>query len=288
MARPRLRRVATVAAAVAAGLFVAVLGVMFFTQRSMMYFADPTYVQPAIAEVAIQELKLKSPDGETLIAWYLPPQPGKPVILHFFGNGAGLAVEEWRWRRIAKAGAGFLAVAYRGYSGSTGHPTETGLHIDARTGYDWLAQRHPASDLVLYGHSLGSGVAVRLAAERPCRALILESPFSAAVDLAAEQYPLLPVGLLMRDQFVSRRWIKQVHAPVLIIHGDHDSVIPFEHGRRLYREANSPKTFVRMIGGDHNTLTRDGAYDLVWQFLGVPAEGTAAAGHSTRFTVTKG
>jgi fermentation-respiration switch protein FrsA (DUF1100 family) len=247
-----------------------------------MYFADPTYAQPAIQDVAIQELRLRTPDGETLVAWYLPPRPGSPVILHFFGNGAGLAVEEWRWRRISKAGAGFLAVAYRGYSGSTGHPTENGLHTDARTAYDWLAQRHPASDIVIYGHSLGSGVAVRLAAERPSRALILEAPFSAAVDRAAEQYPWIPVRLLMQDQFVSRRWIKEVHAPVLIINGDHDSVIPMSQGQRLFQEANRPKTFVQMIGSEHNTLTRDGAYDVVWSFLGVASAGTAAPGHATR------
>jgi fermentation-respiration switch protein FrsA (DUF1100 family) len=257
-------------------------------QRSLMYYPDPTYVRPAIAALAIQEIKLRTVDGETLIAWYLPPQPGKPVILHFFGNGAGLGIEEWRWRRIGKAGAGFLAVAYRGYSGSSGHPTEDGLHIDARTGFDWLAKRHPAADIVIYGHSLGSGVAVRLAAERPARALILEAPFSAAVDRGAEQYPWLPVRLLMRDQFVSRRWIKDVHVPVLIIHGDHDSVIPFKEGQRLFREANSPKTFVQMIGSDHNTLTRDGAYDVVWKFLDIASEGTAAPGHATKYRLTRG
>ncbi|HET9160328.1 MAG TPA: alpha/beta hydrolase, partial [Caulobacteraceae bacterium] len=231
-------------------LYLAVLAGLFVLQRSLMYFPNPAYEQPDRTAFPTEEVKLHTSDGQTLVAWYLPPKPGKPVILHFFGNGAGLGLEKWRWQRIGQAGVGFLAVAYRGYSGSTGSPTEDGLHIDARTGYDWLAKRHPASDIVIYGHSLGTGLAVKLAAERPARALILEAPFSAAVDRAAEQYPWVPVKLLMRDQFLSRRWIKQVHAPVLIVHGDHDSVIPFEEGQRLYREANSPKEFVQMIGSD--------------------------------------
>jgi fermentation-respiration switch protein FrsA (DUF1100 family) len=285
---PRLRRFAIATTAVLVGFYVLACAGLFFAQRSLMYFPAPGRTAPNVPQLAIQELALTTPDGETLVAWYLPPQPGKPVLLTFPGNGASLAMEEWRWRRIGQAGAGFMAVAYRGYSGSTGHPTEAGLHTDARTGYDWLAKRHPASDIVIYGHSLGAGVAARLAAERPARALILEAPFAAAVDMAAERYPFLPVRLLMRDPFVSRQWIKQVHEPVMIIHGDQDSVIPFAQGKSLFAAANSPKVFVQMIGSDHNTLTRDGAYDLTWAFLGIPTTGTAAAGHETRYRITHG
>lgn len=283
----RLRNFAIATAAVLIGFYLLACAGLFFAQRSLMYFPAPGRTAPNVPQFAIQELQLATPDGETLIAWYLPPQPGKPVLLTFTGNGASLAMEEGRWRRIGEAGVGFMAVAYRGYSGSTGHPTEAGLHIDARTGYDWLAKRHPASDIVIYGHSLGAGVAVRLAAERPARALILEAPFAAAVDMAAERYPFIPARLLMRDPFVSRQWIKQVHEPVMIIHGDHDSVIPFAQGQALFAAANRPKVFVQMIGSDHNTLTRDGTYDLTWAFLGVPTTGTAAAGHETRYRLTR-
>jgi fermentation-respiration switch protein FrsA (DUF1100 family) len=106
--------------------------------------------------------------------------------------------------------------------------------------------------------------------------VILEAPFTAASDVAQEMYPWAPVRLLMRDQFRSRDRIGRITAPLLIVHGDQDTVIPFRHGQELFSMANQPKTFVRMAGCDHNTLTRDGLYDHVWRFLGIPFEGTTA------------
>jgi fermentation-respiration switch protein FrsA (DUF1100 family) len=262
------------------GLYVIALVAIFSLQRSMMYFPPQALAAPA--EPAIQALKLHTADGESLTAWYLPPASGKPVILFFHGNGSSLSSEEGRWRRIQAAGVGFFAIGYRGYSGSSGHPTEAGLHEDALAAYKWLAERYAPKDIVIHGHSLGSGVAVRLASEKPARALILEAPFTSAVDRAAAQYGWAPVRLLMLDQFMSRDRIKAVHMPLLVVHGDHDSVIPFSDGQTLFALANSPKTFVRMVGSDHNTLTRDGIYDQVWRFLDIPISGTAASGHAAR------
>jgi fermentation-respiration switch protein FrsA (DUF1100 family) len=181
-----------------------------------------------------------------------------------------------RWRRIAAEGAGFLAIAYRGYGGSTGTPSERGLYQDSLAAYGWLAKRTSADNIVIHGFSLGSGVAVRLASEKPARALVLEAPYTSIVDMAG-RVTSLPVGSLVRDRFMSRERIGKVRMPVLMIHGDRDSVIPFEQGQTLYSLAHGPKTFVRMIGSDHNTLTRDGAYDHIWRFLGLPVEGTSAA-----------
>lgn len=235
-------------------------------QGSLMYFPRSEIVAPEIE--GVEAVRIATEDGESLVAWHLAPSEGEPIFLFFDGNGG--RPEAWtnRWRRIAEGGAGFLAVYYRGYSGSTGRPDERGLHLDARAGYDWLiAHNYQPRDIVIHGLSLGSGVAVKLASERPARALILEAPYSAAVDVAAERFPFLPVSLIMRDQFRSRDWIGQVRMPVLIAHGDADSVIPFEQGERLFALANEPKTFVRMSGSDHVTLTRDGLYDHVWRFL---------------------
>jgi fermentation-respiration switch protein FrsA (DUF1100 family) len=235
-------------------------------QNSLLYFPRTEIVAPE--QPGIEVVRLDTEDGERLLAWYMPPPEGGPIFLFFDGNGG--RPEAWgrRWTRIAEGGAGFLAVYYRGYSGSTGRPSEAGLHLDARAGYDWLiAHGYEPSDLVIHGLSLGAGVAVRLASERPARALILESPFTAAVDVAQMRFPVLPVGLIMRDQFRSRDWIGDVRMPVLIGHGDADSVIPFEQGERLFELANEPKRFVRMRGSDHVTLTRDGFYEHIWAFL---------------------
>ncbi len=214
-----------------------------------------------------QAVSISTADGERLAAWYVSPAKGQPVMLFLHGQGGRLAVQTNRWRRLREAGFGVLAISYRGYPGSTGKPTEEGLALDARAAYDWLRQRHRARDIVVHGHSLGSGVAVRLATEVEIGALVLEAPFTAAVDVAAERMWWLPVRLFMLDQFRSRERIGRVQAPVLIIHGDNDSIIPFAHGERLFALARDPKQFVRMPGSDHNTLARDGLYEKIEAFL---------------------
>lgn len=247
------------------------VGYLYIEQRHILYMPGPETEALAIEGVAMQDVRIRTPDGETLQALYEAPQPGKPVILFLHGNAATLMRGKWRYIRMHKAGVGFLALAYRGYSGSTGTPTEQGLFTDGLAAYDWLkAQDIQDSDIVIHGHSLGTGVATYVATQRPARALILEAPFTAASDVAAERYPFIPVSLLMKDKFASRDRIRQVHMPLLIAHGDRDSVVPFSQGERLFSLAKEPKQFVRMHGSEHNTLTRDGVYRYYWKFLGLP------------------
>jgi fermentation-respiration switch protein FrsA (DUF1100 family) len=244
-------------------------GAAYAFQRDLLYDANPG---PEAPVGAIQAVSLTTRDRQRLTAWYLPPRDGRPVFLYLNGRIGGLAIQKGRWRRMAREGVGFLAINYRGYGGSSGHPTEWGLHLDARAGYAWLARRYPARRIVIHGYSLGSGVAVRLAAKRPARALILEAPFTALADVP----PLAPVGWLLKDHYASRDWIGRVRMPLLVVHGDKDTITPFDGGRRLFALANEPKTFVRIPGGDHNTLVRDGLYDHVWPFLGVKPLKTSA------------
>ena len=253
-------------------LYLLAVGVACSFQRSLLYRPDPVLRPPDPSGPPVQVIRLTTGDGERLVAWWLAPQPGKPVILYFGGNGDSLIGETARLRLIGRAGVGALTVAYRGYSGSSGHPTEAGLHADAEAAYAWLAQRYPPQAIVIDGHSLGAGVAVRLAATRPARALILESPFTSATDVAAGMLPWAPVSLLMWDRFESDRWIGKVHMPVLVVHGDRDGVIPFEVGTRLFTLANQPKTFIRIPGGGHDDLPEHGLYDRIWVFLGVATQ----------------
>ena len=216
---------------------------------------------------ASKSIRIRTEDGETLVAWWHAPSAGQPVLLFFDGNGGRPHLWEGRWQRIIDHGTGFLAVYYRGYAGSTGSPSEAGLINDARAGYDWLTERgYQPRDIVIHGFSLGSAVAVQLAAERPARALILEAPMTGIDDIAADHGGRI-FGPIMRDSFRSRNFIARVHMPVLIAHGDADTVIPFAHGERLFALANEPKQFLRMPGSDHATLTRDGLYAHVWAFL---------------------
>jgi len=252
------------------GLYIAFVGAMYFGQRSLFFATDDGGALAAAHWVAIadsQRVTLTTSDGETLAAWYVAPKDNKPVFLFLAGKSGRLVVKKWRWARIKKRGYGILALSYRGYPGSTGSPSEAGLILDAEAAYRWLRQRHPVDRNVIHGLSMGSGVGVALAEKVKARALILEAAFTAAVDVAAERYPFLPTGLLMRDPFVSRERIEHIDMPLLIAHGTEDSVIPFAHGKRLFARAVEPKTFVAMNGSDHLTLTRDGLYPHIWKFL---------------------
>jgi uncharacterized protein len=253
-----------VALIVLAALAALYLGARHYA-HSILYQPSHVIVAPTLPGISAE--RITTSDGETLVAWYARPQPGQPIFLYFDGNGG--APELWgeRWRAITEYGAGFLAVYYRGYSGSTGAPSEAGLINDARAGYDWLiAQGYAPRDIVIHGFSLGSAVAVQLAAERPARALILEAPMTGVDDIARAHAPGGFTGF-MRDSFKSRDFIARVAMPVLIAHGDADRVIPFAHGEALFARAAAPKQFVRMAGGDHTSLPRDGLYAHIWAFL---------------------
>lgn len=269
-------------------LYVVLAGLLYFNQRSLMYFPNAERAAPAADGPAIQVVEITTRDGERLVGWWLPPQEGQPTLLFFNGNAAGLADQRGRWQRIADQGVGVLAIGYRGYDGSTGSPSEAGLHEDARAAYDWLAARTDPADIVIHGFSLGSGVATRLASEHPARALILEAPYTSTADVAARTYPWLPVRWLMKDQYRSADIIDQVNMPILILHGDADEVIPYDLGRTLYDRAPAPKQFIRMIGSNHNTLVRDGAYDHIWRFLDMaPVHPSAAPGHQARVEILR-
>lgn len=251
-----------VGAALLAIVVVAFLG-LSACANSLIYHPNTEVVAPNFPRT--EAVRIATEDGESLVAWYRAPEEGQPIFLFFDGNGGRPQIWGGRWRRIAESGAGFLAVYYRGYSGSTGQPSERGLHIDGRAGYDWLtAHGYVARDIIIHGFSLGSGVATRLAAERPARALILEAPFTGVDDVAAAKFSPL-ARVFIRDGFRSRDYIGEVHMPVLIVHGD--TVVPFEQGQRLFELANGPKQFVRMPGSDHATLVRDGIYPYIEAFL---------------------
>jgi uncharacterized protein len=252
---------------VAAG-YLGLGALMYFAQRSLMYFPERVRTAPAAAGLPqAEELVLDTADGEKVIAWHVPPRGDKPVVLYFHGNGGALAHRVDRFRRIAADGTGLLALSYRGYGGSSGHPTETGLINDAQAVYAFAAARYPVERIVLWGESLGTGVAIALAAEKPISRLILDAPFTSAVDVAAAAYPFLPVRLLMKDQFRSDQRIARVKVPVLILHGEADGIIPIRYGERLLAMIPGEKRLVRFPDGDHVDLDRHGGAAAALKFL---------------------
>ena len=251
----------------------AIVTLAYFAQRSLMYFPDRTRTPPAEAGLPqAEEIELTTGDGERVIAWHVPPRGDKPVVLYFQGNGGALNLRAQRFARLTSDGTGLIALSYRGYGGSTGRPSEAGLLRDAEATYAFATARYQAERLVLYGESLGSGVAVALAAEHKVGKVILEAPYTSAVEIGAAAYPFLPVRLLMHDQFRSDERIGKLTAPVLVLHGARDSVIPIAYGERLYALISAPKKFVRFPEGHHSDLDSHGAQIAVRDFLATPAE----------------
>jgi uncharacterized protein len=255
-----------IALLVAAG-YLGLGALMYFAQRTLMYFPDRARTPPAAAGFPqAQEVTLDTADGEKVIAWHVPPRGDRPVVLYFHGNGGALNLRVDRFRRIVAQGVGLVALSYRGYGGSSGKPTEQGLIEDARAAYAFAAERYPGR-IALWGESLGTGVAIALASEKPVTRLILDAPFTSAVDVAASVYFLLPVRLLMKDQFRSDQRIRNVTAPVLILHGEADTIIPIRYGERLLAMVPGEKRMVRFKEGWHVDLDRLGAADAALKFL---------------------
>jgi hypothetical protein len=248
----RVRAVLGVVAGVLVAAYAAVCAWLYLHQRELTYFPDPKGVAPASLGLSdFEKVAIRTPDGETLVGWWKPPAAGKGVVLYLHGNGYNLRTRAPRLRDLADDGFGVLGVDWRGYGGSTGAPTEQGLLTDARAAWDWAAERAPGSKIALFGESLGTGVAVHLAGERPAAGVVLDSPYAAAVRIAQQRYPGLPHRLLLKDQYRSEEWIKRVKAPLFIVHCDHDEEIPLSEGERLFAAANQPKAMLILKGCAH-------------------------------------
>jgi uncharacterized protein len=245
------------------------VALLYVGQRALEYFPDRSRTPPAAAGLPkAEEVVLATSDGEHVIAWHVAPQGEKPVVLYFHGNGGSLAWRAERFLALTEDGTGLLALSYRGYGGSSGRPTEAGLIADGFAAYAFAAERYPAARIALWGESLGSAVAVALAAEKPVARIVLEASFTSIADVAAQIYWFLPARLLIKDPFRSDLRVGKVKAPVLVLHGERDEVVPIAFGERLYALIDAPKEFVRFPTAGHNDLGAHGALDAARRFLG--------------------
>ncbi|HEY7244157.1 MAG TPA: alpha/beta fold hydrolase [Xanthobacteraceae bacterium] len=247
------------------------LALLYFGQRALQYFPERARTPPADAGLPqAEEVVLDSSGGQRVIVWHIPPRGEKPVLLYFHGNGGSLRWRVDRFRALVADGTGLVALSYRGYGGSSGSPTEQGLIDDALAAYAFAAGRYPAPRIALWGESLGTGVAVALAAQKPVARIVLESPFTSIADIATQLYWFFPVRLLIKDPFRSDLRIGSVTAPILVLHGERDSVVPIALGDQLYKLIAAPKRFVRFPGAGHNELASYGALETARQFLNEP------------------
>jgi fermentation-respiration switch protein FrsA (DUF1100 family) len=234
-----------------------------------MYFPDGTRVPPTnYGLLGVVERVLDRPDDARVVGWYGRAAPGRPTVLYFHGNAGNLASRSERVRKYTARGFGIFMLSYRGYSGSTGSPTERANVADAILAYDALRKDGIApEDIILYGESLGSGVAVQVAAEKPVGGVVLDAPYTSIVDVAAGAYPFLPVRPFMFDRYETMRHLREVKAPLLIVHGEDDEVIPVEMGRAVYAAANSPKEIVTFPGAGHSDHHLHGSTEEIFRWI---------------------
>lgn len=250
-------------------LYCAMAAGMFVLQRQLLY--HPSNANPDPRDVGLRGVdvaKVATSDGETILLWSAPAQQSRPHILFLHGNGGEVAHRAARFAAYQDAGFGVVFVSWRGFGGSSGSPTEAGLVADARAAYDWLRSTGvDAGDIAVVGESLGTGVAVQLAAEQKVGAVLLGAPFTAGVDIAARRYPWLPVRVLMKDQFRSRDYIAKITAPILIQHGTEDRVVPFDLGQALSDLGGDNVTFVAVPNAGHHMLNDPDIIDREISFI---------------------
>ncbi|OHB71039.1 MAG: alpha/beta hydrolase [Planctomycetes bacterium RBG_13_63_9] len=220
--------------------------------------------------LAFEDAWFEAADGTRIHGWYVPHENPRATVLFCHGNAGNLSDRADALRVLHDdVGVSVLIFDYRGYGRSEGKPSEPGVLADARAARAWLARREgiAENEIVLLGRSLGGAVAVDLAAADGARALVLESTFTSAPDMAALIYPWLPARYLMRTRFDSLAKIAKYHGPLLQSHSDADTIVPYSIGRRLFEAANEPKRFIDLPGRDHNDFQPTAYYDELIRFL---------------------
>ena len=245
--------------------FLTTIAALYVLQDSMI-FPSPATRGAVYQENGFRPVSIHTPDGESLASFYRPPETIQPTILVFHGNGDAAAYQQSKANQLAKSGFGVLLVEYRGYGGSSGVPSESGLYIDGMAAYDFVRQQS-SQPIGLYAHSLGSGVAVLLATKRKIFALVLESPFDSLMAVAKRRFPWVPVSLLLKHKFQSDLLIGKIDAPILLIHGSDDRVIPIGHGKKLAEKAPFNTRFEEIAGAGHNNLQQFGSVDMAVEFF---------------------
>jgi uncharacterized protein len=252
-----------------AGIFALIVIVGRLLHRYFIYIPDRTRVDPKDAGLErVEEVVFKAADGTKLIAWYLPARVGKPTLLYFTGNSGNAANRASKIKIIAADGYGVFLLNYRRYGGSEGRPNESRITADAVNAYDTLRGLGVAPhDIVAYGESLGTAVATRLSLQRHVEGLVLEAPFTSIVEVGKLMWKYFPLDLIMADQYRTIDRIGAVTAPVLIIHGGRDAIIPLDQARHVFHLAAEPKSMVVVPQAGHNDLFERGAWQKARGFL---------------------
>ena len=236
--------------------YILLLTVVFFFQKNLLY--HPTvdnYLKDRVINEPneIEKVKITTKDKIDLLGWFYNKDVEKfKTILFFHGNAGSLENRTYKLNHFQNLNLNFLIIAWRGFSGNKGQPNEMGLYEDAESAIKWLKQKGiKEKNIILYGESLGTGVAVQVAQNKNYAGIILESPFTSMVNMGKKYYPFFPVRFLLKDKFENYKKINNISIPLLIIHGKVDKIVPYDMGKKMYELANQPKFFYSQEYGDH-------------------------------------
>ncbi len=236
--------------------YILLLIFVFFFQRNLLYHPsinnyldDQTTREPS----EIEKIKITTKDDIDLIGWFYKNNTDKfKTILFFHGNAGSLENRTYKLNHFKNLNVNFLIIAWRGFNGNKGKPNEKGLYEDAESAIRWLKSRGiNEKNIILYGESLGTAVAVEVAQNKKYAGVILESPFTSMIEMGKKYYPFFPVRFLLKDKFESHKKVGNISIPILFIHGKVDKIVPYDMGRKMYKLANEPKFFYSQEYGDH-------------------------------------
>ena len=216
---------------------------LYFFQRNLLYYPAINNYSGEKLNVSVEKVKIKTEDNIELLSWYHKKNSGDyKTILFLHGNAGTLENRIYKINHLKNMNVNFLIIAWRGFSGNKGKPTEKGLYEDARSALRWLKNKGVKEEsIIIYGESLGTGVATEIAQNKNFAGVILETPFTSMVSAGKSKYPFFPVSFLLKDKYESDKKIKNIKSPILIMHGEVDKLVPFWMGKKLYNLANEPK-----------------------------------------------
>ena len=224
-------------------IYLIFLFILYNFQRSLLYHPTENNYQGDKLTVEIEKVKILTEDNIELLAWYHKKKSGDyKTILYFHGNAGTLENRIHKINHFEDMEINFLLISWRGFNGNDGKPTEQGLYLDAKSAIKWLSNKGIGEEkIIIYGESLGSGVATEISQNKNFAGLILESPFTSMIDAGKSRYPIFPISLLLKDRYESDKKIRNIKSPILIMHGEADKIVPFRMGKKLYEMANQPK-----------------------------------------------
>ena len=224
-------------------IYLIITFILYNSQRSLLYHPSENNYSGDKLTVSIDKIKIKNDDNIELLAWYHEKDIEKyKTILFLHGNAGSLENRIHKINHFNDMDVNFLIISWRGFSGNKGQPTEKGLYKDAKSGVDWLKNKGVKQEnIIIYGESLGTGVATEIAQNKNFAGIILESPFTSMVAAGKSKYPIFPIKLLLKDKYESDKKIKNIKSPILIMHGEVDKIVPFWMGKKMFELANEPK-----------------------------------------------